>query len=105
MQLDEAGLRFVMKNLKAMGREIPAELLAHIELVVKKVYEVKAQLQDMAMGYAKAATSKESSAYQAKMRGLEKEIDTLYTSFETLYGKAIYGDEKEKTRKSVSKYK
>jgi len=99
MQLDEAGLRFVMKNLKAMGREIPAELLAHIELVVKKVYEVKAQLQDMAMGYAKAATSKESSAYQAKMRGLEKEIDTLYTSFETLYGKAIYGDEKEKNKK------
>jgi hypothetical protein len=88
-QLDDAGLQLVLEQLKRMGRNIPPELLGHIELIVMKLHEKKKQLENLNLGYVQAAASDRGGAYDVRMKNLEKEISGMYNSLKTFYGKAV----------------
>jgi hypothetical protein len=92
MQLDEAGLKFVLERLQQMGGQIPLELLTHIQLVVKKVHEKKEQLAQMKLAYGGPQAAGGEGTYSARIAALERDISALYGEFEGLYAKAFaYG--------------
>jgi hypothetical protein len=90
-QLSEEGFRFVMEQLKRMGRAIPPEIMSQLQVVVIKLHESKRQLEQLkaSFGYGRGAGPGDSSAYNAQINRLEGEIAGLYNSFSGLYGQAV----------------
>jgi hypothetical protein len=97
LQMDEEGLAFVLKNLEQTGRQIPAELLSHVRLVVTQIHEKSRQLAEMKMAYnLPGRTREQSSAYAANITSLQQEINSLSNKFSRLYTEAVqYGSNRD----------
>jgi hypothetical protein len=107
LQLDEEGLKFVLKNLEQMGRQIPPELMTHVRLVVAQIHEKSRQLSELKLAYnLPGRTLEQSAVYSSSITSLQREITSLSNKFHRLYNEAIeYGSNTKDTSSPFPKYK